>query len=585
VPELPFEGSRRLTGPNLHFADGGAVLETRAPLTEAVRAGWRARVAASCARLGWDPAPLVVRSAPALDVLAFSAPLDALMTATEVNEWALLASLDCHALHAPGHPAAWDETCAMQTLARFAADEAQPALRSVVAEAHARSVPVLLDDDTLTLGLGCHARSWPRRALIDAASLDWSALRGVPTALVTGSNGKTTTVRLMAAMLRESGFVTGLSCTDGIWIDDAVIAAGDYSGPAGARTVLRDARVQAAVLEAARGGILRRGLALQRADVAVVTNVSADHFGEYGIHDLESLAEVKLAVARTLDMHGTLVVNADDTLLARLAPTRAARLAWFAQVDDHPVLQQARRAGGSTCAVSSGRLQLWLAGETHDLGAVPDLPICADGAAAYNLANAAAAALAATALGVAPSHVAAVLARFGRQPQDNPGRLERYAIGGLQLLVDYAHNPEGLRGVLRVAQANRGGGRLGLLLGQAGNREDADIRLLAVAAAAFSPELVVVKGIDGFARGRQDDEVPRLLCTELQALGFAAETLPIRLREIDAAREALAWARPGDTLALLVHSLGAREALYRLLDRLVASRWCAGDALPPIESG
>ncbi len=561
------------------------MLETRAPLDDGLREAWRSRVLRTCARLGWNPEPLVVRATPTLDMLAFAAPVDALLTATEVNEWALLAALDCRVLHAPGHPAAWDEDGAIETLTRFAADEAQPALRALVDEAGSRGVPLLLDDDTLTLGLGCHARSWPRRALIDRDGLDWNALRGVPTAVVTGSNGKTTTVRLIAAMLRESGLATGHSCTDGVWIDDAPVAAGDYSGPAGARTVLRDPRVQAAVLETARGGILRRGLALQRADVAVVTNVSADHFGEYGIHDLAALADVKLTVARALDMHGTLVANADDALLSRLAPSRAARVAWFALDDAHRLLREARAVGASTCGVASNRLRLHCATGTHELGHVDDLPLCAGGAATYNIANAAAAALAASTLGVAPALIARVLVRFGRDPLDNPGRLERHAVGGVRVLLDYAHNPEGLRGLLRVALAGRGSGRLGLLLGQAGNREDADIRRLAATAAAFEPDLVVVKGIDGYARGRQDDDVPLLLRGELLRLGVAESALPIRIREIDAVREALAWARTGDTLALLVHSLGARDAVHALLGRLTAGGWRAGEALPPGEPG
>ncbi len=145
----------------------------------------------------------------------------------------------------------------------------------------------------------------------------WSALRAIPKAVVTGSNGKTTSVRLLAAMLRAHGLTPGYSSTDGLMVDGACIDAGDYSGPVGARTVLRHPRVQAAVLETARGGLLRRGLVARDASVALVTNVSADHFGEYGIHTLDDIAAVKLTVAKALAGDGVLVVNADDPVLMR----------------------------------------------------------------------------------------------------------------------------------------------------------------------------------------------------------------------------------------------------------------------------
>ena len=125
----------------------------------------------------------------------------------------------------------------------------------------------------------------------------------IPTALVTGSNGKTTTVRLLAACARSHGWHAGYNCTDGVFLDDEALASGDYSGPAGARMVMREPRTQAAILETARGGILRRGIAVSRANTAIVTNVSSDHFGEYGIDDLAGLAQVKLAVAAVVDPH------------------------------------------------------------------------------------------------------------------------------------------------------------------------------------------------------------------------------------------------------------------------------------------
>ena len=201
-------------------------------------------------------------------------------------------------LFAPGHPHGGDAESALATLGRHAAAERQADLVDLIAAAVARRIPYLLDDDTLSLGFGHGGHSWPRDRLPSIDAVDWAILHGIPTALVTGSNGKTTSVRLLAAMLNAHGLRTAFSCTDGVFFDGESLETGDYSGPAGARTVLRHPHVEAGVLETARGGLLRRGLAVHRADVALVTNISDDHFGEYGIDDLDGLSETKLIVAR-----------------------------------------------------------------------------------------------------------------------------------------------------------------------------------------------------------------------------------------------------------------------------------------------
>jgi UDP-N-acetylmuramyl tripeptide synthase len=350
------------------------------------------------------------------------------------------------------------------------------------------------------------------------------------------------------------------------------LSSGDYSGPVGARRVLRERGAHCAIVETARGGILRRGIAVSRAQLALVTNVSPDHFGEYGIDDLEGLADVKLAVAGVLGAGGLLLLNGDDAQLVAKAATlarrfgRAPRLGWFALDADRDALREHRARGGATCGVRAGRLCLHHAGADHDLGSVTSMPLTVAGSATYNIANLAAAALAAAALGVAPALIAAVCARFGTDIADNPGRLMRFERGGVQVLVDYAHNPDGLRGLLRVAEHLRGGrGRLGLMLGHAGNRQDAEVEELARAALEFHPALVVVKENEAHLRGREPGEIPRIIQAVLRGAGLPESALPIRMSELEAARHALEWARPGDVLALPVHSPAARAAVLALL--------------------
>ncbi|MGH8028421.1 MAG: Mur ligase family protein, partial [Arenimonas sp.] len=502
----PFEDSRRLTGPNRYFGEVGVVLESAAParVSDPALATWKQLVAHSCAELGWPTPLLVARPHAGGASLAFSAPLDQLFTATEVNELAWQRACGIAAQwHAPGFASPHDADSARHCLTAVARAERRPGLMALLAAATRAGVPFHLDDERLSLGEGEGSQAWPLAALPAADAIDWPALHAVPKAVVTGSNGKTTTVRLIAAMCRAQGWRTGHSCTDGLFLDGMRLEAGDYSGPVGARTLLRHPGVQAAVLETARGGILRRGLAVRHADVAVVTNVSADHFGEYGIDSLDDLATTKLAVANVVDARGRLVLNADDPVLVRQAQGLSVPIAWFALDDDQPVLRDARARGGATCGVAGGELWLTRGTTRVALGKVASMPLALGGVAIYNIANLAGAALAADGLGIATGTIAAVLADFGTASSDNPGRMQRWRLGATTVLLDYAHNPDGLAGFLRVATALRGDGRLGLALGQAGNRPDDDIRALARVAAGFHPGRIVLKDIDGFLRGRK----------------------------------------------------------------------------------
>lgn len=586
-----FEDSRRLTGGNVYFAGPGAALEAAAGAAAdaATLARWAGNIAAARAALGWPVGPVLVRPHASGASLAFEAPFDQLYAATEVNEWAWTAAVaptsgDPGAAYlAPGHAACRDADSALHTLRAVAAAEANPALVALRAAAHARGLPFLFDDDEATVGAGRGAATWPVHALPAADAIDWAALHDIPSALVTGSNGKTTTVRLVAAMTRAHGWPTAHSCTDGVFFDGVELESGDYSGPTGARTALRQPQAQAAVLETARGGLLRRGLAVERVRAAVVTNVSEDHFGEYGVHGLADLARVKLTVARAVADDGLLVLNADDALLRDLGAASDRSLGWFALDAEAPWLVAHRARGGATCGVRAGRLQLHWQGEDHDLGAVADMPLALGGRATYNVANIAAASLAASAMGVPPATIAGALARFGAGTGDNPGRLQHWRFDTLDVFVDYAHNPDGLHGFLRAIGAGERGGRLALILGHAGNREDADLRAVAATAAAYRPELVVLKDIGGYERGRAAGEVAGIMRATLLASGVGADAIETRLDEVEAARRPLEWARAGDLLALPVHELSARASVVRLLDALHSQGWRPGQPLPPIQ--
>ncbi len=590
TPEPPLDDSRRLTGPSVYFAEPGAALETGigAPVPQALLEGWKQRIERARAALGWPGGPVVVRGHLSGASLAFAAPGDQLYTATEINEWAWLATLaeagmpTGAPMSRPGHAPPGDEGAALRVHRLAAAAEALPRLPALREAAQARGLPLLLDDEQLSIGTGTGSLTWDNPALPRVGEVPWDDLHAIPVALVTGSNGKTTTVRLLTAMARAHGWSTAHSCTDGIYLDGALIDEGDWSGPGGARSLLRNRQAQAAVLETARGGLLRRGLGVPRADVALVTNVSPDHFGEYGIHDLDALARVKLTVARAIDPGGTLVLNADNALLRSHAAAMDAPLAWFSLDDEHALLRQARADGRRSAGVAGGRLRLFDGRQAHDLGAVADMPLTLGGLATHNVQNSAAAALAASCLGVDPDTIRSVLAGFGGSHADNPGRLQRWTLGGgVQAYVDYAHNPDGLGQLLALArQAHDPGGRLHLLLGQAGNRTDEAIADLAATAASYRPDRIVLKDMEGYMRGRESGAVARLLRASLASHGVADGAVVECLDETDAARLILAGAGPGDSLVLPVHNAANRGRVCDLLDRLQAQGWMPGHPLP-----
>ena len=257
APGMQFLDARRLTGPNLLFDTHGSVLDIAcsAEAAERLVPAWKKHVEKMLAEVDWLDARFATARLRGGVSLGFTAPVDVLYAASAINEWAWSA---CdHELNGADAP---DFAVALAGIREAIAEEANPALVDLEAQAAARRVTMLWDDDHVSLGLGRYSETWPVRALPDPATLDWARFRDVPTALVTGTNGKTTTVRLASHILRTAEYTVGMSSTDYIAIDNEVVDRDDWSGPGGARNVLRHKAVDAAILETARGGLLRRGL-------------------------------------------------------------------------------------------------------------------------------------------------------------------------------------------------------------------------------------------------------------------------------------------------------------------------------------
>ena len=393
---------------------------------------WQSIVRKLFEKLDWQSQPIRVRRHHGGAFLVIGAPVDLLYTATEVNELAWIASLDS----ATGPP-----RDVVDTLSEAAASEADPGARHLHEAALSAGVVCMVDEDGVSLGTGKHVRHFPPGHAPDPATVDFTTVSRVPTAVITGTNGKTTTARMLGAMVTQAGYIAGITSTDRIEVGGETVARGDYSGPGGARRVLRDSRVEIAILETARGGLLRRGLAVGQADVAIITNIAEDHLGDGGVDDLDALADVKFLVTRALDHDAAAVLNWDDPRLRQRAEKLDCRVIGVALDSGPPPTD-------SACWLAGDTVMLRIDSHDHSLICVNDIPASLHGHARHNVANAMAAAAGARALGLPLETICDTLRTFGENPADNPGRAEHHTLDGVHYLVDFAHNPHGFEAVL-----------------------------------------------------------------------------------------------------------------------------------------
>jgi len=564
---------RRLTGASLILDRPGAageVVDLPDAVSEQVLTQWR-----NCARrlldaVGWGGESLAVWPYPDGASLAVTAPIDGLYAATDLIEhaWEMTrAMLDGGAA---------DQAAIVTELRRSIDGDADPGLAALAKAAQTHRATFLVGEDQVSIGLGIRGRCWPGNAMPDPAAVDWDALGDIPVAMVTGTNGKSTTVRLTAAIAAAAGRIAGQSSSDWVRVGDQIIDTGDYSGPSGARQAARDSRTQIAIIEAARGGLMRRGLALPQADVCLITNVAADHLGDYGIVDVPTLAEAKFLVARALRPGGRLVLNADDPELAKRGARHGGDIAWFSLEPDSHGFDDWIAAGRPAAFLRDGWLTLAHNGETLPVLEVGAFPLGMNGAALFNIANALGAICVADALGLPVGAMRDGLTGFTGSPDENPGRGNFIDLGGVTAVVDFAHNPHGVTaflGALATLPANR----RAVLVGQAGDRSDADTAEMARVVWETGPDLVVIKELPHKLRGRKLGELPAVIEAELRRLGAADQAIAHAGDEIEATRLALQWAQPGDMLVLLIHE--DRAPVMELLDRLRVSRWQPGKPL------
>ena len=340
----------------------------------------------------------------------------------------------------------------------------------------------------------------------------------IPVIAVTGTNGKTTTVRMIGHVLSQAGLRVGMATTDGVYSGGRLAYDADASGPRSAEMVLDDTSVEAAVLETARGGILRGGLGYDRADVAVVTNITADHLGADGVDDMTELIHVKALVAEEVRAGGTVVLNADDPAVAGLADRPAVRrndpgIRFFSQQPGNPVLERHKRSGGLAYEVCDGELAEIEGGQTRPLIPLAELPGAFGGAAAHLVANALAAAAACRAAGFSAKDIRRGLATF-TPAEVNPGRGNVYRAGDDQpVIVDYGHNAAALDATGAMI-TKVWGGEPAAAVTLPGDRRDDLVTETAEAIAAWFGKVVVYEDSD--KRGRRPGEMQELITAAMR---------------------------------------------------------------------
>lgn len=384
----------------------------------------------------------------------------------------------------------------------------------------------------------------------------------IPLCAVTGTNGKTTVTRLLGHILAQEGRHVGMTTTEGIQLGTERIAEGDLTGAASARLVLADPTVEAAVLECARGGILRRGLGYDWSDVAVITNIRMDHVGQDGIEDIEDLVWIKSLVAERVREGGTLVLNADDEESAALADSDRVRelprrIIYFAMDATSPRLRRHLTAGGTAYFVRNGVLVEAVGNREAQLARVSHVPLTMNGTARFQIANCLAAAAAARAMGVSIRVVRNGLASFNSN-RHNPGRNNVWRLGQGHVVLDYGHNSDAFRAAAQMVGSWKR--PVIAIAGVPGDRADSVIREAGEALADGFTNLWIKEDKD--LRGRQPGEVAQLLARTIRTANPSAECR-ITLDEVDALREALNQVRTGSTALLFFER---RELVTRLLE-------------------
>ena len=373
----------------------------------------------------------------------------------------------------------------------------------------------------------------------------------IPILAVTGTNGKTTTTRLLAHIFKQTNKVVGYTTTDGTYIGNYLVEVGDNTGPQSAQLILQDPTVEVAVLETARGGILRSGLAFENANVGVVLNVTSDHLGIGDIDHIEQLAHLKSVVAEAVFPDGYAVLNADDPRVAAMAEKTKANIAYFTMNPDAELVRKHIQQGAVAAVYENGYLSILKGDWTHRIERAENIPITMGGRAPFMIANALAASLAAFVQNVSIEQIRAGLNTFRASVSQTPGRMNLFNLGNYHALIDYAHNPASYVAVGAFVRNWTSGKRVGVI-GGPGDRRDEDFIMLGKLAAEIFDSIIVKEDDD--TRGRVRGTAADLIVQGIKEVKPDRE-YEIILNETEAVNRALDTAADNSLVVILPESI------------------------------
>ena len=514
----------RITGPHLLLRTPGAAIWL-SDATETELEIFTKRIHQLFEVLDWSAEVVVTPNDMGCSV-AFSAPVDQLYVACSVLEWAVTKKELCESI--------------VQEIR--AEEEENHSLRELYQSCVVNDIPCTVDEDGFFVGYGRYSQEHSLTQLPK-----WNAFPPVlkiPVVGITGTNGKTTTTRMLASIARRAGFVVGMTSSDGVVIEGELVVEGDWTGAGAARKVLRDPKVDFAILETARGGLMRRGMVIHDVDIVGITNVSPDHFGSWGINSVRELQRAKLSIVYSLRQDGVLVLNQNDDDLIRLyqeefAPRCSVELCFFSL----------EKKDNSFAYCDQGVLYV----DDQEICLLTDIPLTIGGHAAYNIENALLASVLAYLQGMSIDDIRHGLCSLQANPTDSKGRSNIFSYHNSQVIVDFAHNQAGIRATVHLVQS-MSPNRSFMILGQAGDRDEILLQGMAKEAAKLQCERYFIKHILKHNEDRSAEETASLLQRYLCAEGVKQEAILVCRDELEATKEALAMLAEGDVLLLLSHT-------------------------------
>lgn len=386
----------------------------------------------------------------------------------------------------------------------------------------------------------------------------------IPIIAITGTNGKTTTTRLLAHMVKNVGYRVGFTTSDGIYVQNHMLEKGDTTGPLSAEFILKDPTVEFAVLETARGGILRAGLGFSRCDIGIITNIKEDHLGLNDIETLDDLARVKAVVVNSVKKDGWAVLNAEDEYCVKIAKTLDCKVAYFSMDENHPVIVEHCKYGGTAAIYENGFITIKKGEWKIRIDKVTNVPLTIGGKAKFMIANVLAATLAGYLYGFRIEGIKLSLETFVPSPAQTPGRMNIFTFKDFKVMVDFAHNPAGYLAIEEFLSSVQSPKKIGIIAG-VGDRRDQDIIECGAIAARMFDHIIIRQ--EKHLRGRSAQEIIDLVVTGIQSIDkpVTYETVP---KEVRAIEHAISLAEPGTYITALSDVVtNAIEVVQGYLDK------------------